>query len=147
MQRKDATALKPKRNNSKSTSSLSSEAPPSPDLNIVWNTASADQRRDFLDGLGRDGICKAMSTELQAQFRDGIIGITIAGASQSSSWAINATDKLHTALAVAERQDRDDESIGHLIGALRCIIGTAERRGINRSNIVIAEGNPKKRKK
>ena len=77
MQRKDAAALKSPKRKSKSTSSPSEEVP-SPDLNVVWNAASVEQRRDFLDGLGRDGICQAMSTELQAKFRDGIIGITIA---------------------------------------------------------------------
>jgi len=53
MQRKDATALKPKSNN-KSTSSSEVQ---SPDLSTTWNAASADQRREFLDELGRDGLC------------------------------------------------------------------------------------------
>jgi hypothetical protein len=143
MQRKDATALKPKSNN-KSTSSSEVQ---SPDLSTTWNAASADQRREFLDELGRDGLCSAMSSELQMLFRDGIIGITIAGASKSSSWPINATDKLHSAMRIAEQRERYDESIGRLIGALRCIALTAERRGIARSDIVIAEGRPKNRKK
>ena len=152
MQRKDAIALKPKKeidngedrdnedNASPSTNDLA-------DLSAAWESALKDQRRAFLDKLGRDGLCEAMSNELKTEIRDHAIGIVIAGASKSSSWAINATDKLHSAMRIAEQQERDDESVGRMIGALCCIAGTAERRGIARSDIVIAQGKSTKSRK
>jgi hypothetical protein len=119
----------------------------SPDLNTAWNAASINQRREFLDQLGRDRLCAAMSDDLRTDLQDHAIGITIAGASKSSSWAINATNKLHSAMRIAEQRELDDESQGRLVGALRCIALTAERRNIARSDIVIAEGKPRKGKK
>jgi hypothetical protein len=143
MERKHAIALKPKTTTTPAATSTTN----SPDLSAAWEAAIKDQRRRFLDKLGRDCLCAAMSDNLKADFRDHAIGVTIAGASKSSSWAINATNKLHSAMRIAEQPERDHESIGRLIGALRCIALTAERRGIARSDIVIAEGKPRKGKK
>jgi hypothetical protein len=146
MERKHALALKPKSKRTP-TDNTDSSSKTTSQLGTAWEAASKEQRREFLDKLDREGLCAAMSAELLANLRDHVIGITIAGASKSSSWAINATDKLHSAMRIAEQQERDDESIGRLIGALRCIALTAERRGITRSDIVIAEGKSRKRKK
>jgi hypothetical protein len=144
MQRKDATALKPK-SNSKSTTS-SSEVP-SPDLSTAWGAASADQRRRFLDQLGRDELCAAMSSELQVHFRDGFIGITIAGASKTSTFAVYATNMLHSALRCAEQPDDDSEALQRMAATLTCIIRMADAKRITRSDIVIAEGRSKNRKR
>jgi hypothetical protein len=154
MKRKDATALRKPTEEEEAeeeettpTGNTDSSSETSSQLSTAWKSASVDQRRVFLDKVSRDGLCAAMSAELLAILQDYVIGVTIAGASKSSSWAINATDKLHSAIRIAEQQERDDESSGRLIGALRCIALTAERRGIARSDIVIAEGKSGKRRK
>jgi hypothetical protein len=141
MERKDALALKPKTTTTTTTTTNNPLA-----LSAAWNLASVDQRRVFLDRLGRVGLCAAMSDKLKAEFQDHAINITTAGASKSSSWAVNATNKLHSAMRIAEQTERDDESVRLMVGALGCIARTAERRGITRSHIVIAEGKPKKRR-
>jgi hypothetical protein len=142
MERKDTLALKPKTTTGATTTATATTN--SPDLNGAWEAASDNQRRKFLDQLGRNRLCAALSDGLKADIRDHAIGVTIAGASKSSSWAINATNKLHSAMRIAEQQELDAESKGRSIGALRCIALTAERRGIARSDIVIAEGKPRK---
>jgi hypothetical protein len=53
------------------------------------------QRRAFL--LGRDGLCAVMSTALKADIRDHVLGVIIAGASKSSAFAVDATNKFHVA--------------------------------------------------
>jgi hypothetical protein len=141
MERKDVKALK-------SPSVTRSSAPTSKpsELSAAWKTASVHQRRQFLDQLGREGLCAAMSDNLKADFQDHAVGLTINRASKASPWAVNATNKLHSAMRIAEQEERDHESLGRLIGALRCIALTAERRGITRSDIVIAQGKSKGRK-
>jgi hypothetical protein len=141
MQRKDASALcKPK-------SQAKTAAVPKSEILAVWKAASVDQRRHFLDQLGRDGLCAAMSAELQADLRDHIISVTIAGASKSTSFATYATDKLHTALRCAEQPEPDAEGLKHMVAALGCILKKANAKGVSRSDVVIAEGKPIKRRK
>lgn len=152
MQRKDATALKPKKtpadNNTDSSSSETETASHLSQLNTAWKFATNRQRAEFLDQLDLEGgLLSAMSGGLLANFRDRVIGVSIAGASKSTKWAVDATDKLHSALRIAEQQERDGESVDLLIGALRCIALTAERRGIARSDIVLAQGKSREGKK
>lgn len=144
MQRKDAVALRPAKKTT--TKSMAKTAPPS-ELNLAWwKTIPKDQREAFLDKLGRSGLCADMSDALLADFRDHVVGQTVAGASRSSLFAIYATDKLHVALRCAEQQESDDESVRIMMAALGCIAKKAAARGVTRSNLVIAEGKPKGRK-
>jgi hypothetical protein len=87
-----------------------------------------------------------MSDRLLADLRDHIVGLTVAGASKSSSFAIYATNKLHVALRCAEQQEPDAETVRHMTAALGCIVKKAKAMNITRSDVVIAEGRPKNRK-
>jgi hypothetical protein len=147
MSRKDAIALKP----AKKTATKSATAKPSAstnpsELSAVWNIASAGQRQRFLDQVGRAELCAAMTTTLKADLRDHLVALAVAGASQSSSFAIYSTDKLHVALRCAEQPEPDEESIRHMIAALGCITRKAATKSITRSDIVIGEGKVKGRK-
>jgi hypothetical protein len=144
MERKDAIALR--KPESKPPAKTPADTSVSK-LGTAWQAASKEQRRAFLDGLGRDGLCAVMSGELQADLRDHVIGVTIAGASKSAPFATYATDKLHAALRCAEQPEPDQENIRIMAAALGCIIKKASAKGITRSDIVIAEGKPKIRKK
>jgi hypothetical protein len=144
MERKDAIALR--KPESKPPAKTPTDTSVSK-LGTAWQAASKNQRRAFLDGLGRDGLCAAMSPELQADLRDHVVGITIAGASKSSIFAVYATDKLHCALRCAEQPEPDQETTKLMIAALGCIVKKASTKGIARSDIVIAQGKPTIRKK
>jgi hypothetical protein len=137
MQRKDAVALRKPKQQSRSTANNKSE------IAAVWKDASIEQRRRFLDQLGRDGLCGAMSEKLKAEFQDAINGAAIAGASESAPFAVYATDKLHCALRCAEQQNPDHEGLMHMAAALGCIAKKASAKGITRSRIVVAEGKLK----
>jgi hypothetical protein len=143
MLRKDALALKPRRTSTGNTANSSTAS----QLGNAWDSSSADQRSAFLNKLGHGGLCAAMSVDLQAKLRDHVIGLAFAGASKASSFALNATDKLHVALRCAEQPDPDTEAILLMKGALTCILSRADARGVTRSNIVIAEGKSKNWKK
>ncbi len=88
-----------------------------------------------------------MSAALLAELRDHVLGVAIAGASSSTTFAVYATDKIHVALRCAEQPNPDEECIRHMAAALGCIIKKAAAKGVTRSNIVIAEGKPVKRRK
>jgi hypothetical protein len=149
MMRKDAITLKPaKKTTAKSAAAGKTSASTNPtELSTVWKTASADQRQRFLDQVGRAELCAAMTTALKADLRDHLVALAVAGASKSSSFAIYSTDKLHVALRCAEQPEPDEESIRHMIAALGCIAKKAQARGITRSDVVIAEGKPRARRK
>jgi hypothetical protein len=49
-------------------------------------------------------------------------------------------------LRCAEQKDLSDEDRGKMIAAGRAMIRDAERRGITRSDILVVEGKPQKRK-
>lgn len=140
MQRKHAMALNPKKATAKSTRTKY-------ELAATWRNAPRDQRQRFLDQLGRAELCAAMTTALKADLRDHLVALAVAGASKSSSFAIYSTDKLHVALRCAEQPEPDEESIRHMIAALGCIAKKAQARGITRSDVVIAEGKPRARRK
>ena len=116
-------------------------------LSASWKDCSVEQRRDFLDRLGRNGLCGAMSENLKAEFQDAMNGATIAGASESGPFAIYATDKLHCALRCAEQQHPDQEGLNQMAAALGCIAKKANAKGITRSRIVVAEGKPRQRQR
>ena len=86
-----------------------------------------------------------MSPKLKTEFGDHVLGQTIRSASTTSSFAVKASDKLHTALRCAEQEKPSEQDIATMIATLRCIARDAERRGLSRSDVVIAEG--KRRKK
>jgi len=46
-------------------------------LSASWKACSIEQRRDFLDRLGRNGLCGAMSEKLKTEFQDAMNGATI----------------------------------------------------------------------
>jgi hypothetical protein len=141
MLRKDALALKPK----KAGKTASTSKTTSSQVGTAWTSASKDQRREFLDKLGRAGLCDAMSKKLKTEFEDVVNRATIAAASETAPFAIYATGKLHCALRCAEEPDQE-EYRKLMVGALGCIIKKAEAKGITRSRIVIAEGKAKIRK-
>ena len=66
-----------------------------------------------------------------------------ANASKITPFARYATGKLHSVLACAEQPN--DENIKRMLAMLNCIIKNAEAKGLTRSDIVIAEGEPKGR--
>jgi hypothetical protein len=139
MERRAAIALrKPEQKPKAATNNTTSS------LGAAWKAATKDERRKFLDELGREGLCAAMSGELQADLRDHVISVTIAGASKSASFAVYATDKLQTALRCAEQPEPDPEGVAHMVTALACIIKKANAKGVTRRDIVIAEGKPRK---
>jgi hypothetical protein len=139
MQRKEAVALRRSEQQSQTRTTANNNKS---EIAAAWKTASGDQRRGFLDQLGRDGLCAAMSAELQADLRDHVIGVTIAGASKSAPFAVYATNMLHSAMRCAE-QPGDPEGLKHMAAALACIAKKAKAKGITRSDIVIAEGKVK----
>ena len=86
-----------------------------------------------------------MSPALLADLRDHVIGSNIAGASDSSVFALYCTDKLHSALACIEQPN--DENVKRVMAMLGLIAKKAEAKGITRSDVVIAERKSKGRKK
>ena len=98
LMRKDAIGLKPKKPVTKQTTTETSSVAAPAELNLDWwNGLPLVQRRAFLDLLGRDGLCAVMSTALKADIRDHVLGVIIAGASKSSAFAVDATNKFHVA--------------------------------------------------
>ena len=100
MMKKHAVALRPPKRTPVKTKS----APTA--LGVVWKAASREERQTFLTGLGRAGLCGAMSPAFLAELRDHLINLNVAGASKSSAFATYATDKLHMALRCAEQRGR-----------------------------------------
>jgi hypothetical protein len=153
MLRKDAVALRKPKDESSAESEDSDKGGPPPNRTFsfaaAWDAASDEEIRAKLDAVGRDGICRVMSDGLKAEIRDHILGLTIDAASRTSSFAVQATNKLHTAMRSAEQPESDHEAVGHMRGALLWIARGSERRDITRSEIVvaIADRNPKHRKK
>jgi hypothetical protein len=140
MLRKDALALKPK----KAGKTASTSKTTSSQVGTAWTSASKDQRREFLDKLGRVGLCDAMSEKLKTEFEDVVNRATIAGASEAGPFAIYATGKLHCALHCAEEPGEENAKL--MAAALGCIIKKAKAKDITRSRIVVAEGKAKIRK-
>ena len=85
-----------------------------------------------------------MSNALMADLRDHVVNLNIAGASKASVFATYATNKLHVAMRCAEQPKPDEESLRRMAAALNCIGKRAAAKGIARSDIVIAEGKPKR---
>ncbi len=147
MQRKDAVALKPKKKKTTTTNNITTTtmeptvSSKATSLRAAWDSASEDERCEFLDGIGQAGFCAVMSTELSAEIRDHVISLTFAGSSQSSRFAEYATDKLHAALRCAEQPTPENTSL--MIGMLGCILKKADVKNISHSNIVIAESKRK----
>ena len=148
MMRKDASALRPaKEAATKSTTAKTSSSTNPTELSEAWQTATPEQRRALLDQLGRDGLCATMSGALMVDLRDHLLNINIAGASISSKFAVYATDKFHVALRCAEQPEPDEECRRHMAAALRLILKQANAKGISRSDVVIADGKPRKSRK
>ena len=152
MQRREAIALRKPEGSQQNVEDRDAEAEPATNnssaiskLSASWKACSIEQRRDFLDRLGRNGLCGAMSEKLRAEFQDAMNGATIAGASESGPFAIYATDKLHCALRCAEQQHPDQEGLIQMAAALGCIAKKASAKGITRSRIVVAEGKPRRK--
>jgi len=139
MLRKDALALKPK--NKWTTINTSSNSKTTSELPAVWNSATMDQRRAFLDKLGRAGLCGAMSNRLKTEFEDAVTRASVAGASESAPFAVYATGKLHCALRCAE--EPSEENTRTMVAALGCIVKKAKAQQITRSRVVVAEGKAK----
>ena len=150
MSRKDALALKlpkkPAPESAAAAAKTSSAAAPA-ELSAAWEKSPADQRRAFLDQLGREGLCAAMSSELRADLHDHVIALACAGANKSSAFAVGVTNLLHTALRCAEESEPNDECSRTMVAALRSIARKAADKGIARSDLVIATGKSKARRK
>ena len=142
--RKDALALKPSKKptpESTAGAAKTSSSPNPPELSTIWEKTPADQRQVFLDRIGCENLCAAMSNTLRADFHDR--AVSLAGASASSDFAIYSTDKLHAAFHAAEQSEPDME---RMVALLNCIIKRANTKGIARSDLVIAQGKLKGRK-
>jgi hypothetical protein len=63
-----------------------------------------------------------------------------------SKFAVASTGRLHVMLRCAEQKDLSEEDRGKMMAAGRAMIRDAEKRGIPRSNILVNEGEPRKRK-
>jgi hypothetical protein len=138
MLRKDALALRKPAAGDHSPSPRSKST-----FAAVWDAASVDEIRAKLDKVGRAGLCRVLSESLKADLRDHDFGATISAASKSTAFATQATDKLHTALRCAEQREPSDEDVRKMAAALGCILRAAEKKGVARSDIVIAQGKPK----
>jgi hypothetical protein len=152
MLRKDAVALRKPSNESEEiiSSPPPAEPPPAgpaPSFAAAWEGAPEAAIRAQLDAIGFARLCEIMSEKLKMEFGDHVLGQTIRSASTTSSFTIRASDQLHTALRCAEQKEPSEEDIKHMVAALKCIAREAERRGLSRSEIVIAEGKTKRRKK
>jgi hypothetical protein len=153
MERKDATALRHPKGEGDGvseggTTGTETESPSTFEALVkAWEAASESDHRRLNDWLGRAKLAAAMSDELLADFHDHFIGQQILTASKSSTFAVQSTGRLHCMLRCAEQQDLSDEDRGKMIAAGRAMIRDAERRGIARSDILVAEGKPKTRKK
>jgi hypothetical protein len=130
MMRKDAIALKPL---PATAAKPKAESSPPSDLSAAWSSASPDQRRDFLDQVGCDGLCAVLSNSMRSGLHDR--ATSFAGASTSSNFARYATDKLHSALCVAAQSEPDLPRMAVLLG---CILTRADANGLSRSSILIA---------
>jgi hypothetical protein len=149
MQRKDATALR--RGDEDDTEGETSDSQTEPSstlkaLRAAWKAASRADHCQLHDDLGRAGLIATISPELLADIRDHILGQLIATASKSSKFAVASTGRLHVILRCAEQPEPSDEDIRNMIGAGRAIVRDAEKRGIARSNVLVTEGRPIKRK-
>jgi hypothetical protein len=113
-----------------------------------WQIATADERRAVLRSEGVGGLVELLKgdQELLGDLHDRIVGQSIATASKKTSFARNSTTRLHCMLRCAEQREPSDEDIRNMIAAARAIVRDAEKREIARSNVVIAEGEAKKRK-
>jgi len=152
MERKDAVALRHPDGDlgecEVETTSTETESPSAFEVLVkAWEAASKSDHRALCDRLGRAGLVAAISDELLADIHDHIIGQKIATASKSSKFAVASTGRLHVMLRCAEQKDLSEEDRGKMIAAGRAMIREAERRGIARSDILVAEGKPKTRKK
>src|SRR6516225_9475127 len=112
----------------------------------AWEAASQSDRCALFDRLGRAKLVAAMSDELKSDFRDHIIKQMIATASKSSDFAVQSTARLHCMLRCAEQKEPSAEDIKYMLVAGRAMLRDAKKRDIPRSNILITEGEPQKRK-
>ena len=152
MERKDATALRHPKGEGNGQSEAETTGTETESLSTfeglvkAWEAASNSDHRALFDRLGRAKLIAAMSPELLADIHDHIIGQKIATASKSSKFAVASTGRLHVMLRCAEQKEPSDEDTRNMIGAGRAMVRDAERRGIARSDILVAEGKPQKRK-
>jgi hypothetical protein len=73
-----------------------------PNLSVAWKAATPEQRRELLDGLGRAGLCAALSPKLLAELAEHVVGLQVTSAT--------ATQALLTQLlrvAIATRSEHE----------------------------------------
>jgi hypothetical protein len=144
MTRKEAIALREPPKDPENEDGGEHEAPTSPAPKFTtfadaWDAASRDEIRAKLDQVGRAGLCSVLSPELLDDLREHILNANKLSAPKLSVLPVGVTDKLHVALRSAELPNPDSEAVGHMVGALKSIAQTAERRKIARSDLVIAK--------
>jgi hypothetical protein len=107
MQRKDASALRKRQSEGTETREDNGESSVDNAANLVaaWDASSAEEQRQFLDHLGRAGLCGVISNQLLTDFRDHVLGLEITASSAKSTLAVNLTNLLHTALRLAEQPE------------------------------------------
>ena len=115
-------------------------------LAALTDDALIEVLRPYIERLGREGLGRAMSDKLKANFRDHIIGLALTTASTRTGFAQASTGWLHVMLRCAEQLEPSEEDIRNMIAAGRAIVRVAEKRGIPRSNMLMTEGEVKKPK-
>jgi len=152
MQRKDAIALRHPESEGNGQGAAETASPETKSISTLdalanaWEAASQSDRCALFDRLGRAKLVAAMSDELKSDFRDHIIKQMIATASKSSDFAVQSTARLHCMLRCAEQKEPSAEDIKYMLVAGRAMLRDAKKRDIPRSNILITEGEPQKRK-
>jgi hypothetical protein len=115
-------------------------------LAALTDDALIEVLRPYIERVGREGLGRAMSDKLKADFRDHIIGLALTTASTRTGFAQASTGRLHVMLRCAEQSEPSAEDIRNMIAAGRAIVHVAEKRGIARSNVLMTEGEAKKPK-
>jgi len=152
MKRKDAIALRHPEIEGNGQAAAETASPETESISTLdalanaWEAASQSDRCTLFDRLGCAKLVAAMSDKLKSDFRDHIIKQMIATASKSSDFAVQSTARLHCMLRCAEQKEPSAEDIKYMTGAGRAMLCDAEKRGIPRSNILITEGEPQRRK-
>jgi hypothetical protein len=112
--------------------------PIAPNLAAAWKSTSPDRRREFLDSLGRDGLCAAMSPKLIGEFAEHVVGL-------QGSLAGDGARSLATSLTAALRHTLSTTIESEAVAGLAAIKRKLAGSGRTLHDIVIALGIKEKK--